>query len=93
MRLSVRYLSNRKHRNPEDIETRDKYHETLKAYNALLKTKKNDFLNGNIFQLDNSNISDNFWNNLKSFDDNLHETVVPPVSEEKCITISIQNLS
>ena len=61
MRLSLRNISNKKHRNPDDIVLREKYHETLKMYNALLKTKKTEFFNKNISLLEDSNFSTDFW--------------------------------
>ena len=35
--------------------------------------------------MEDSNFSTDFWKNLKSFDDNIQETVIPPIPEEKWI--------
>ena len=44
-RISLRKISNQKHRNPNDEEIRKQYHDSLKWYKLLLKSKRQLFEN------------------------------------------------
>ena len=84
-RHELRKLANLKHRDPLNITLREEYHSVLKQYKGLLKHKRNKYYDTKISELenavDNSNSRD-FWNCLKSMDDSMKETTIPPISEE-----------
>ena len=48
----LRKISNQKHRDPLNANLREQYHDTLKAYKKLLNTKKNDYYNSKITELE-----------------------------------------
>ena len=61
------------------------YHTVLKQYKSLLAQKKNEYYQTKISELENTvdnSDSRNFWNCLKSMDDSVKETSIPPISEE-----------
>ena len=70
---------------PLNVAIRKGYHTVLKQYKSLLTQKKNEYYQTKISELestvDNSD-SRNFWNCLKSMDDSVKETSIPPISEE-----------
>ena len=84
-RHELRKLANEKHRDPLNFTLREEYHTVLRQYKDLLNHKKNEFVNYRLLELENTvDDSDNkrFWNCLKSMDDTIKETSVPPVTEE-----------
>ena len=88
-RHELRKLANLKHRDPLNITLREGYHTVLKQYKSLLTRKKNEHYQTKISELENTvdnPDSRNFWNCLKSMDDSVKETSIPPISEENWIT-------
>ena len=84
-RHELRKLANLKHRDPLNITHREGYHTVLKQYKSLLTRKKNKYYQTKISELENTvdnSDSRNFWNCLKSMDDSVKETSIPPISEE-----------
>ena len=84
-RHELRKLANLKHRDPFNITLREGYHTVLKQYKSLLARKKNEYYQTKISELENTvdnSDSRNFWNCLKSMDDSVKETSIPPISEE-----------
>ena len=84
-RHELRKLANKKHRDPLNFTLREEYHTVLRQYKDLLNHKKNEFVNYRLLELENTvDDSDNkrFWNCLKSMDDTIKETSIPPVTEE-----------
>ena len=78
-------VGNKKHRDPLNFTLREEYHTVLRQYKDLLNHKKNEFVNYRLLELENSvDDSDNkkIWNCLKSMDDTIKETSIPPVTEE-----------
>lgn len=70
-RVQLRKISNRKHRNPENEDIRKEYHDSLKTFKRLLKKKREDFQNSKVDELLNcESNSQNFWQILKSANDN-----------------------
>ena len=90
-RHELRKLANKKHQDPLNTIIREQYHDTLAQYKKLLNSKKNDYYNAKISELektaDNSDAK-TFWQYLKSMDDTRKGEDVPSISEE--ITIFIQ---
>ena len=85
-RHELRKLANKIHRDPLNIRLREEYHTVLRQPKDLLShTEKNRFLNSRLLGLgNNTDYSDNkkCWNCLKSMDDTITETRIPPVTEE-----------
>ena len=57
----------------------------LKQYKSLLTQKRNEYYQTKIAELENTvdnSDSGNFWNCLKSMDNSVKETSIPPISEE-----------
>ena len=84
-RHELRKLANKKHRDPLNFTLREEYHTVLRQYKDLLNHKKNEFVNYRLLELENTvDDSDNkrFWNCLKSMDDTIKETSIPPVKKE-----------
>ena len=84
-RHELRKLANKKYRDPLNFTLREEYHTVLRQYKDLLNHKKNEFVNSRLLELENAvDDSDNkkFWNSLKSMDDTVKETSIPPVTEE-----------
>ena len=84
-RHELRKLANKKHRHPLKTTIREQYHDTLAQYKKLLNSKKNDYYNAKISELektgDNSDAK-TFWQCLKSTDDTRKGEDVPSISEE-----------
>ena len=79
------YPSDKKHRDSLNFTLREEYHTVLRQYEDLVNHKKNEFVNSRLLELENTvDDSDNkkFWNCLKSMDDTIKETSIPPVTEE-----------
>ena len=51
-RHELRKLANKKHQDPLNTIIREQYHDTLAQYKKLLNSKKNDYLNAKIFELE-----------------------------------------
>ena len=84
-RHELRKLANKKHRDPLNFTLREEYHTVLRQHKDLVNHKKNEFVNSRLLELENTvDDSDNkkFWNCLKSMDDTIKETSIPPVTEE-----------
>ena len=84
-RHELRKLANKKHQDPLNTTIREQYHDTLAQYKKLLNSKKNDYYNAKISELektgDNSDAK-TFWQCLKSTDDTRKGEDVPSISEE-----------
>ena len=84
-RHELRKLANKKHQDPLNTIIREQYHDTLAQYKKLLNSKKNDYYNAKISELektaDNSDAK-TFWQCLKSMDDTRKGEDVPSISEE-----------
>ena len=84
-RYELRKLANKKHQDPLNTIIRGQYHDTLAQYKKLLNSKKNDYYNAKISELektaDNSDAK-TFWQCLKSMDDTTNAEDVPSISEE-----------
>ena len=84
-RHELRKLANKKHRHPLNTTIREQYHDTLAQYKKLLNSKKNDYYNAEISQLektaDNSDAK-TCWQCLKSLGDTRKGEDVPSISEE-----------
>ena len=84
-RHELRKLANKKHQDPLNTTIREQYHDTLAQYKKLLNSKKNDYYNAKISELektgDNSDAK-TFWQCLKSMDDIRKGEDVPSMSEE-----------
>ena len=84
-RHELRKLANKKHQDPLNTTIREQYHDTLAQYKKLLNSKKNDYYNAKISELektaDNSDAK-TFWQCLKSMDDTRKGEDVPSISKE-----------
>ena len=81
----LRKLANKKHRDPLNLSVRDEYHTVLMQYKRLLNSKKIEYYNDKISELeDTTNNSDTtqFWKCLKSMDDTTKVQDIPLISEE-----------
>ncbi|KAL9969524.1 hypothetical protein ACROYT_G021746 [Oculina patagonica] len=84
-RHELRKLANQKHRDPLNSILRENYHVVLMQYKSLLKSKKNDYCNSKLHNLEeavNNSDAANFWKCLKSMDDIIKKKDTPLVSEE-----------
>ena len=70
LRISLKRLSNKKHRNPLDTEIRKEYHLQNKTFKKLLKYKERLFFDSKINELVNNKNNDKFWDTLKSMNEN-----------------------
>lgn len=84
-RHELRKLANKENRDPLNPIVREQYHDNLTQYKKLLISRKNEYYNAKISELekpaDNSDAT-SFWTCLKSMDDIRKEKDVPLVSEE-----------
>lgn len=60
-RHEIRELSNKKHRNPTNLDLRLKYLDALKQYKKLLKSKKSQFMTSKLEQIEEAIDSNSFW--------------------------------
>ena len=84
-RHELRKLSNQKHRDPLNSTLRKEYHAVLTQYKTLLYSKKNEYYNAKILELEDSaehTDTTKFWKCLKSMDDTIKVKDDPLVSEE-----------
>ena len=84
-RHELRKLSNQKHRDPLNSILREEYHAVLTQYKTLLYSKKNEYYNAKILELEDSaehTDTTKFWKCLKSMDDTIKVKDDPLVSEE-----------
>ena len=65
LRISLKRLSNKKHRNPLDMEIRKEYHLQNKTFKKLLKYKKRLFFYSKINELVNNKNDHKFWDTVK----------------------------
>ncbi len=79
IRTTVRNLSNKKHRDPDNQELRLQYHEALKVYKQTLKAKKEEHTEQLFQTMEESINTNNFWKNWN--------TLYRPQKEE----LAIQN--
>ena len=81
----LRKVANKKHQDPLNTTICEQYHDTLAQYRKLLNSKKNDYYNAKISELektaDNSD-QKTFWQCLKSMEDTRKGEDVPSISEE-----------
>jgi hypothetical protein len=85
-RHEVRKLANQKHRDPMDIDLRNRYHLELKAYKSILKLKKEEFHEQKLIELESTagNDPNSFWKVLQTMDDELPINTTPNmISEEQ----------
>ena len=73
-RHELRKLANNEHQDPLNTTIREQHHDTLAQYKKLLNSKKNDYYNAKILELEKKCNADNsdaktFWKYLKSMDD------------------------
>ena len=70
-RHEVRKLANQKHRDPMNENLRIRYHNELKVYKSILKSKKEKFQSEKLVDLENAaqNDPNSFWKILKTIDD------------------------
>ena len=66
----MRKLANQKHRDPININLRNRYHHELKTYKNTLKLKKEEFHKQKIIELEKTTENDpnSFWKVLKTMD-------------------------
>ena len=64
MRNKRRFLSNQKHRQPDESDVRLSYYEQLKQYKNTLRKKKEQFTKKQLETIEESLDSNNFWNTL-----------------------------
>ena len=93
-RHELRKLANNEHQDPLNTTIREQHHDTLAQYKKLLNSKKNDYYNAKISELektaDNSGAK-TFWQCLKSTDDTRKGEDFPSISEEKLAAIFPQS--
>ena len=82
-RRSLRQLSNQKHRDPCNSFLRKSYHEKLKEFKKLLKTKKLNFQCEKLLELEKCQQNVPFWKILKSADEEYTDSRIPPVTEKQ----------
>ena len=84
-RHELRKVANNKHQDPLNTIIREQYHDTLAQYKKLLNSKKNDYYDAKISELektaDNSD-ANTLWQCPKSMDDTRKREDVPSISEE-----------
>ena len=84
-RNELRKLSNQKHRDPLNPILREEYQAVRTQYKTLLNSKKNEYYNAKILELEDSaehTDTTKFWKCLKSVDDTIKVKDDPLVSEE-----------
>ena len=72
LRRYLKILSNKKHREPFNKELREEYHKTHRDFKKLMKLKKTSLLNSKIDNLINNKDNYEFWNYLKTFNEDNH---------------------
>ena len=82
-RRSLRQLSNQKHRDPCNSFLRKSYHEKLKEFKKLLKTKKLNFQCEKRLELEKCKQNVSFWKISKSADEEYTDSRIPPVTEKQ----------
>ena len=85
-RITLRKLSNQKHKDPFDISKRELYHIALKEYKQLLTSKQKAFYDDKIDQLKqlpDTSDSHSFWKLLKTMNEDTKEETLPPISEDQ----------
>ena len=88
-RHTVRKLANKKHRDPNNLDTRNQYHFALQDYKNTLKIKKENFNKEKLAELERtSNEGPNsFWKMFKNMDDAITDDLnAKPISEEQWLT-------
>lgn len=67
IRKILRNISNQKHRNPDSLELRLSYCETLKQYKNTLRTKKDQYIQNQLQLIEESLGSNKFWEKWNLF--------------------------
>ena len=80
-RVKLRKISNLKHRNPDKVESRDEYQNSLRDYKNLLRNKQSNYNQQMLTKLESSEDPHSFWNTLQSMDENEKINDIPPVTE------------
>ena len=72
-RHHLKKLANLKHKDPNNIQLRQKYHDALKSYKKTLEMKRNEFRNNKIDELEKASQNDYnlFWKILKNSSDDI----------------------
>lgn len=81
LRKDLRSLSNIKHRDPANQQTRDTYQQTLKAYKSLLIQKKADHMKAKLNKIEEAVDQNSFWelwNNLDKSKEPKHIPIYDP---------------
>ena len=65
LRRNLRKLSNQKHRDPNNNELRQKYWETHKEYNYIIRAKKTQHIKHQLNEMEEAIDSNKFWENWK----------------------------
>ena len=85
-RHAVRKLANAKHRDPTNIDIRKLFHQRLKEYQLLIKSKQNKYKLEKRKELEKAaeitDSSSSFWSTLKSMPETLEKKQIPPISQE-----------
>lgn len=84
-RKNLRRFSNQKHSDPSNPFLRKLYHEQLKNFKELLKSKKQNFQAEKLIELENCSDNTSFWKVLKSTNEDINENKPPPVTEQQWI--------
>lgn len=70
-------VSNLKHSDLSNLLLRQQYNSILKYFKTLLKTKKQDFQNEKLIELEKNHDNSEFWKILKSANEEIHEQQIP----------------
>ena len=93
-RHELRKLANKKHQDPLNTTMREQYHHTLAhLYKKLLNSKKNDYYNAKISELEKTaenSGAKTFWQGLITMDDTRKGEDVRSVSDENSLQQELQ---
>ena len=75
-RHTVRKIANKKHKDPQNLNLRNSYHEVLKDYKNTLRRKKDEFYQQKLNELESAAEKNpqSFWKVLKTVDDEITNT-------------------
>jgi cyclopropane fatty-acyl-phospholipid synthase-like methyltransferase len=71
LRKKCRNLSNQKHRDPENLNLRLHYGESLKQYRNTLRKKKEQHVRNQLNVIEESIDSNHFWENWNTLNNNM----------------------
>ena len=84
-RKELRKISNQKHSDPLNLTIREEYHRKLKSFKQLLQYKRKKFKDNQLSLLENNSDNNDFWEILKSANEEFKEEKIPPISEQQWI--------